>query len=109
MRRFAVNYPADDSFRLIVETIPGLVALMTAKGEVEYVNRQILNYFGRTLEELKQWGTTDAVHPDDLPCVMAAWRSSLEAGTAYEIEHRLRPGGRGVSLVPIARTPASQR
>src|SRR5215475_7307090 len=90
MAVFAVNDSADDSFRLIVDTIPGLVAVMTAKGEVEYVNRQILDYFGRTLEELKQWGTTDAVHPDDLPHAIAAWRSSIEDGTPYEFEHRLR-------------------
>jgi PAS domain S-box-containing protein len=90
MRRFAVNYSADESFRLIVDTIPGFVAIMTAEGGVEFVNRQILDYFGRTLEELKQWGTTDAVHPDDLPRVSAAWRSSIEAGTPYDFEHRLR-------------------
>src|SRR6185295_2248045 len=61
-----------------------------AEGEVEYVNRQILDYFGRTLEELKHWGTTDAVHPDDLRHVRAAWRSSIETGTPYEFEHRIR-------------------
>src|SRR5688572_3895864 len=64
----------EDSFRLIVETIPGLVAVMTPAGEVEHVNRQVLEYFGRTLEELKQWGSTDAVHPADLPAVKAAWQ-----------------------------------
>jgi len=90
MRRFAVNYSADESFRQIVDTIPGFVAVMTADGGVEYLSGQVLDYFGRTLEELKQWGTTDAVHPDDLPHVIAAWRSSIEAGTPYEIEHRLR-------------------
>jgi len=56
----------------------------------EYVNRRILDYFGRTLEELKRWGTTDAVHPDDLPRAIAAWRSSIETGTPYEFEHGLR-------------------
>jgi PAS domain-containing protein len=45
---------------------------MTPEGGVEHVNRQVLEYFGRTLEELKQWGTTDAVHPADLPRVIAA-------------------------------------
>src|SRR5580704_18816931 len=61
--------PAEESSRLIVETIPGLIAVMTPRGEVEHVNRQVLDYFGRTLEELKKWGTTDAVHPTDLPQV----------------------------------------
>jgi len=85
-----MNYSAEESFRQIVDTIPGFVAVMASDGGVEYVNRQVLDYFGRTLEELKQWGTTDAVHPDDLPHVIAAWRRSIEAGTPYQFEHRLR-------------------
>ena len=85
-----MDYSADESFRLIVDTIPGLVAVMTAEGEVEYVNRQILDYFGRTLDELKQWGTTDTVHPDDLPHVIDGWRRSIETGLPYEFEHRIR-------------------
>jgi PAS domain S-box-containing protein len=76
--------------RLIVDTIPGLVAIMTAAGEVELVNQQVLDYFGRTLDELKQWGTSDAVHPDDLPAVLASWAHSVQHGTSYEFEHRIR-------------------
>src|SRR5580658_7317840 len=81
---------SEDSFRLIVETIPGLVAVMTEQGEVAHVNRQVLDYFGRSLEELKKWGTTDAVHPVDLPGVVVAWRHAVETGSPYEVEHRLR-------------------
>ena len=65
---------------------------MTPEGEVEHVNRQVLEYFGRTLEELKQWGTTDAVHPADLPRVIAAWQHAVETGLPYEFEHRIRRG-----------------
>jgi PAS domain S-box-containing protein len=81
---------SEESFRLIVETIPGLIAVMTPAGEVEHVNRQVLEYFGRTLDELKQWGTSDAVHPDDSPRVNAAWRQAIETGQPYEFEHRIR-------------------
>jgi formate hydrogenlyase transcriptional activator len=80
----------EDSFRLIVETIPGLIAVMTPAGGVEHVNRQVLEYFGRTLEELKQWGTSDAVHPADLPRVNAAWQHAVATGLPYEFEHRIR-------------------
>jgi PAS domain S-box-containing protein len=76
--------------RLTVDTIPGLVAIMTAAGEVELVNERVLDYFGRTLDELKRWGTSDAVHTDDLPAVLAAWANSVEHGTSYEFEHRIR-------------------
>jgi formate hydrogenlyase transcriptional activator len=80
----------EEAFRLIVETIPGLIAVMTPDGGVEHVNRQVLEYFGRTLEELKRWGSTDAVHPDDLPRVIAAWEHAVETGQPYEFEHRIR-------------------
>jgi len=83
---------SEESFRLIVETIPGLIAVMTPAGEVEHVNRQVLEYFGRTLDELKQWGTSDAVHPADLPRVKAAWQHAIETGQPYEFEHRIRRG-----------------
>jgi PAS domain S-box-containing protein len=76
--------------RLLVDSIPGLVALLTAAGEVEFVNRQILEYTGRTLKELKQWGTNDTIHPEDLPHVIQAFTESIASGSPYRIEQRLR-------------------
>ncbi|HEU4455890.1 MAG TPA: hypothetical protein VFR81_22685, partial [Longimicrobium sp.] len=37
-------------WRLIVDNIPGLVGLLDAAGGVEIVNRQLLEYFGKTLD-----------------------------------------------------------
>ena len=81
---------SEKSVRLIVDGIAGLVAIMTPEGEVEFVNNQVLEYFGKPLEELKGWATSDAVHPDDLPQVVAAWRHSVETGDPYDVDHRLR-------------------
>jgi formate hydrogenlyase transcriptional activator len=78
------------NLRLIVDSIPGLVCTMSAAGEVERLNRQVLQYFGKTAEELKSWATTDAVHPDDRPRVIAAFTRSVETGNPYDIEHRCR-------------------
>src|ERR1700704_1465208 len=97
---------SEKSVRLIVDGIAGLVAIMTPEGEVEFVNNQALEYFGKTLEELKGWATSDAVHPDDLPQAAAAWKHSVETGDPYDVDHRLRraDGGyrwfhsRGLSL-----------
>jgi PAS domain S-box-containing protein len=86
---------SEESFRLIVETIPGLIAVMTPEGQVEHVNRQVLEYFGRTLEDLKQWGTTDAVHPADLPEAIAAWQHAVETGLPSDFEHRIRRADTG--------------
>src|SRR5215475_5423532 len=78
------------SWRQIVDNIPGLVATTGGMGEVEFLNRQTLEYFGRTSEELKNWALIGAVHPDDLPRVIEARKKSIEQGQIYEIEHRCR-------------------
>ena len=80
----------EHQYRLMVESIPGLIHTTTPTGELEYFNQRLLDYFGRTLEELKNWGTNDIVHPDDLPRVNGEWRISLETGRIYEMENRLR-------------------
>ena len=63
------------SWRQIVDNIPGLVVTTSAMGEVEFLNRQTLEYFGKTNEELKNWTLIDVVHPDDLPRVIEARKS----------------------------------
>ncbi len=81
---------AESDFRAIADSIPALIALMTPAGEVESVNRSAQEYYGATLEQLKGWATSDAVHPDDLPAVIRAWKQSVESGQPYDIEHRIR-------------------
>jgi PAS domain S-box-containing protein len=76
--------------RLILHSIPGLVCTMSPAGEVDRFNPQILEYFGKTPEELKGWATSDVVHPDDLPRVVAAFTHSITTGTPYDVEHRCR-------------------
>jgi formate hydrogenlyase transcriptional activator len=81
---------SEERFRLIVDSIPGFVCTLNAAGEVEHLNRQLLEYFGKANEELKNWTMSDAVHPDDLPRVIDVWRHAVESGEPYELELRHR-------------------
>jgi PAS domain S-box-containing protein len=63
------------TLRQIVDRISAPLAVMTPGGALEIINRPILEYFGKTAEELKEWTSTDAVHPDDL----SASRVCMEA------------------------------
>lgn len=81
---------SEQSSRLILDGIAGLVAIMGVTGEVIAVNRQVLEYFGKTVDELESWSTTDAVHPEDLPGVTSAWMHSVETAATYDVDHRLR-------------------
>ena len=79
-----------DGLATLVDSIPALVGTTTASGEVEFANRRVEEYFGRTLEELKNWAISDAIHPDDRERMFATWKRSLEAGASYDLDYRLR-------------------
>jgi PAS domain S-box-containing protein len=91
-RRRAVNdlHTIETNFTGWVESFPGLMVTMTMTGQVELFSRDILEYFGKTADELRNWAMTDAVHPDDLDRVVAAFTESVTTGTPYSIEHRCR-------------------
>ena len=81
---------SERELRLIVDSIPGLVATCDSAGEVEFVNRPMLEYFGRTLEEQKRWATSDMLHPEDLPRVVELFAHSIASGDAFDFEIRAR-------------------
>jgi PAS domain S-box-containing protein len=76
--------------RLIVDTIPGLVAALTPAGEVDLVNHQLVEYCGQGLEAMKQWGTNGTVHAEDLPRIGPIFAQSIVDGEPYDFEARIR-------------------
>ena len=81
---------SEGELRTIVDSIPGLVAIVAPSGAIEMVNRGVLAYFGRTLEELQHWRMSDSVHPEDLPSVVDRWQHAIDTGGPPEWEERLR-------------------
>jgi PAS domain S-box-containing protein len=81
---------SENNFRQILDSIPGLVCTLNPAGQIDQANRPLLDFFGMTVEELNSWGTNGAVHPDDLPRVMAELTDSMTTGTAYDSELRYR-------------------
>jgi len=76
--------------RSAIDGIPGLVGILAPNGEVESVNRQIIEYCGQSLDELKNWGTNGTIHQEDLPHVAEVFTKSIGSGVPYEIEARVR-------------------
>ncbi len=81
---------SERSARSALDGIAGLVAIMTPNGEVETVNRQCVEYFGRPVEEQKDWVTTDMVHPEDLPHMIENFKRAIATEIPYHFEQRLR-------------------
>ena len=76
--------------RLIVDSIPGMVGLTLPTGNLEMVSRQALKFFGKTIEELNEWGTNDTIHPEDLPGVIEAFTRAITTGRPYEFPARFK-------------------
>lgn len=76
--------------RLIVDSIPGLVAVFTADGELELANNQLHEYFGKTLEEERAWRTSDITHPEDLARAVDTFARAVSSGEPFELEVRAR-------------------
>src|SRR5258705_7151162 len=81
---------SERSSRSAIDGIAGLVSVLAPNGELETANRQLLEYFGRSLEWIKNWGTNDAVHPEDLPRVLELFKKGMASGTPFQHELRLR-------------------
>jgi PAS domain S-box-containing protein len=69
-----------------VDSIPGLIAVLNASGEIERVSQPVLDYFGRSQQELRQWAVDDTIHPDDRPGYLQAFERSFVAGDPFEYE-----------------------
>jgi PAS domain S-box-containing protein len=81
---------SEEALRLVVNGIGALVTTYTADGELEFVNQQVVDFFGMTLEKLKDWRNNGMVHPDELERVDVSWTHSLTTGQPYDDVHRYR-------------------
>src|ERR1700730_13066524 len=81
---------SERSLRLAIDGIAGLVAVLTPNGELEAANRQLFEYFGRSLEELKNWGTNDTVHPEDLSRILELVKRGITSEIPFNFELRVR-------------------
>jgi PAS domain S-box-containing protein len=76
--------------RSVIDGIAGLVAVLAPNGELETANRQVFDYSGRSLEWVKNWGKSDAVHPEDLPRIAGLFKRAMASGIPFNYELRLR-------------------
>ena len=76
--------------RLIMHNIPNLVGLLKPNGEPDLINQQTRDYTGRTVEELREWGAGDLVHPDDAQQVGEAFVAGIAGGERFMITYRMR-------------------
>ena len=81
---------AEARVKLLLDTIPAMVATTLPDGSADYVNERWLEYYGLSLEDLRDWRWKVVVHPEDEPNLMDEWLSAVATGKALETESRMR-------------------
>jgi PAS domain S-box-containing protein len=81
---------SENNLRQFLDSIPALVLTLSAAGEIELFNPQVLDYFGKTAEDLRAWASGNFIHPDDMPRAIAAFTHSIATATPYYVEERCR-------------------
>ena len=77
LSQYALEPRRELNLRLLVEQHSGTRCGHDAIWGSRSVNKPNLEYFGKTFEDLKKWGTSDAVHPDDLPQAIEIWMEAI--------------------------------
>jgi PAS domain S-box-containing protein len=76
--------------RFMAESMPQKIFTANAAGEVDYFNAQWMEFTGLSFEQIKDWGWTQFIHPDDVEENVRRWSQSIRTGEIFELEHRFR-------------------
>src|SRR5437016_4421052 len=73
-----------------VDTTPAFIHTGRPDGYLDYFNRGWLEFFGKSLEEVRGWRWTESVHPEDVAGLVQKWHAALASGEPLEAEARVR-------------------
>ncbi|MFN3402790.1 MAG: PAS domain S-box protein [Cytophagaceae bacterium] len=81
---------SEEKFKFLAETVPHFTWTAEKNGDVDYFNRQWLDYTGLTPEESYKNGWTKAIHPEDLENAAALWSNAIIKKQEVNAQFRFR-------------------
>ena len=82
---------SERNFRLMADSVPQIIWIVTASGEAVYFNRQWDDYTGVPIASSTPADVANQfVHPDDQDLTMTAWAQAYKHHRAFHVEHRIR-------------------
>jgi two-component system CheB/CheR fusion protein len=80
---------SEKQFRMMAELMPQKVWTTDADGNKDYFNKTLLDYAGKSFDELKGTGWEKIIHPDDWKKEEKKWKECIKTGKDYNAENRL--------------------
>src|SRR5690349_20378286 len=90
MKSPAYRALAAQDLRHVVDTIPTLAWSAHSDGSADFFNQRWHDYTGLSPQEAHGGGWEAAIHPEDLPRLMAKWGTLSDLDEPSEYEVRLR-------------------
>jgi PAS domain S-box-containing protein len=87
---YATLQQSEDRLRLVIDTIPAHVWSARPDGAVDFINQRLLEFLGRSMEDILSWDWGSLVHPDDLTRFVREWQAAVATGEPMESEARFR-------------------
>ncbi len=81
---------SEKRYRSYIELTEQLGWTTNAEGEVVEDIPSWSKFTGQSQEEIKGWGWSTALHPDDHERIAETWRNAVAAKVNYEVEYRIR-------------------
>jgi PAS domain S-box-containing protein len=89
-RAEAAIQESERRFRMLAETMPHIVCVLSPDGHAEYVNRSWTEFSGRDLAATRETGWMGSVHPDDFAATLDCRRRVLKTLAPQDVEIRYR-------------------
>ena len=80
----------EEPLRAVIDAIPAHVFSIWPDGEVDFLNRLVLDYFGLRAEDMQRWNWQGSIHPEDLAQFVSDRHAALASGRALDREMRIR-------------------
>ncbi len=81
---------SEERFRFMAESMPQKIFTAKPSGEVDYFNQEWTEFTGLSFDQIRDWGWTQFIHPDDVEENVRAWQHSICTGEPFQFEHRFR-------------------
>jgi PAS domain S-box-containing protein len=80
---------AEERYRALVRATSSLVWTSAADGQIIDMP-EWRAYTGMSVEQIKDWGWLDSLHPADRERTMIDWQNAVDTRSFYETEYRIR-------------------
>ncbi|TXR47028.1 PAS domain-containing sensor histidine kinase [Phyllobacterium endophyticum] len=84
------NIEVEKQLRAAIDAIPVMAWTCLPDGTTDFVNQRSLSYTQFCREQMQGMGWKAMIHPDDVQRHSETWAGSVETGSSFECESRLR-------------------